>query len=85
MTFSVEVHAALTIDVHHAGDLAVCLAATGPIATESLTARASDDADVPLREVRQHLSRTHVLSATVGESRLTYRTAIETEGSRRRR
>ena len=76
MTFSVEVHAALTIDV---------LAATGPIATESLTARASDDADVPLREVRQHLSRTHVLSATVGESRLTYRTAIETEGSRRRR
>lgn len=80
MTLTITVDATLTLDVHPAGNLAVCLAATSPGTTESLTARAPDGTEVPLREVRQPLTRTHVLSAPSGETTLTYQAEIETEG-----
>lgn len=69
--------ATLTLDVQGPGDLAVCLAATGPGVHESLVAHASDGADVLLREVSEHLARTHVLTAPVGETRVTYRASIQ--------
>ena len=77
MTVTVEVDATLTLDVQVPGDLAVCLAATSPVVTESLVASSPSGTDVPLREVRQPLSRTHVLRAPIGETRVTYRASIQ--------
>jgi transglutaminase-like putative cysteine protease len=66
------INVTLDLDIESAGDLALCIAATAPGLQESLAAEHAGGDDVPIREVRTALARTHVLSVPRGQTRVTY-------------
>lgn len=76
MTLTVRIDAALTFDVTTAGDIALCIGATAPRASETITAD-TPGGSMHLTELLSDGGRIHLIDSPAGTLTLAYRAEVD--------